>query len=171
VRHPDGSLICATVLSARLVTRLVRQLWRVRGRFEGQYAGVLSEIATALDTLIETNPVARAALRAYRLAMRALLAAAVLLVVAGLALELGLRDSTVAVVIGIVLIAIGLFVAWQWWIWSLGLRLLREHVDESRRVPPGELPGRFASLASEARPASSRVADELQRLAQSMRER
>jgi hypothetical protein len=159
------------VPSARLVTRLVRLLWRVRGQFEGRYDTVLSEIATALDTLIESNAVARTALRAYRLAMRALLAAAVLLVAAGLALEVSLRDSTVAIVIGIVLIGIGLFVGWQWRVWSAGLRFLREHVDESRRVPPGELPGRFADLAKQARPASSRVADGLQQLAQSLRER
>ncbi len=159
------------MLAARVLPRLLPLLWRARGRFEGQYAGVLSEIATAVDTLLESNAVARAAVRAYRLAMRALLVVAVLLIAAGVALALGLRDSTIAIVIGVLLAAAGAFVGWQWWIWSLGLRLLREHVDESRRVPPGELPARFADLAKQARPASSRVADELQKLAQLARER
>ena len=80
---------------------------------------------------------------------------------------IGIRSA----VLGALLAAVGLFVGWQWWIWSLGLRLLREHVEDSRRVPPGELPGRFADLARQARPASSRVADGLQQLAQSLRER
>jgi hypothetical protein len=159
------------VPSARVLPRLVRHLWRLRGRFEEQQGNLLSEIATAVDTVVDSNPVTRAALRAYRLAMRTLLLAALVGVLAGAALAIGFRDSTLGLVAGLVLIAGSLFLGWQWWLWSAGLRLLKEHVDPARRVPLRELPAHLVRLADEVRPTSGQVASELEELAGLVRDR
>jgi hypothetical protein len=145
-------------------------VWRLRGRLEAQRTGVLTELATALDSVLNAHPLGRAALGAYRLAMRALLAAAVLFVLAGAALGIGLRDSTFAVVVGIALAAGGVFLGWQWWTWSLGLRFLRAHTDPARRVPPSQLPGRFAQLARDTRPTSASLSRELDELGRALRD-
>jgi len=166
VRRPRYAPAVAAV---RVLPRLVRHVWRTRNRLERQREGLVSEIATALDSLLSAHAVGRGALAAYRLAMRTLLVAAILFLVAGAALAVGLRDSTVAVVIGILLAVGGGVLGWQWWTWSIGLRFLRRNVDPARRVPPGELPGRLTRLAAEARPTSETVARELDELGRALR--
>ena len=157
-----------TVPTAKLLPRIVRHVWRLRRRLEGPQAALTSELATALDSLIQATSLGRAALRTYRLAMGFVLVVAILLVAAGGGVELGFRDSSMGLVIGIVLIVLGLVAAWQWWTWSAGLRFLKEHVDPERKVPLAQLPSRFASLGREVAPTSATLGQELEELSRSL---
>ena len=154
--------------TAKLLPRIVRHVWRLRRRLEQQQAALTSELATALDTVIQATAIGRAALRTYRFVMGFVLAVAILLVLGGAGVELGFRDSTAGLIIGIVLIALGLFAAWQWWTWSAGLRFLKEHVEPERKVSIAELPGRFASLGREVMPTSETLGRELEELSRSL---
>jgi len=145
-------------------------VWRARNRLESHRDGLVAEIATAIDSVLDAHALGRGALAAYRLAMHAVLVAAIGFVVAGAALAAGLRDSTIAVVLGIALGVLGCFLGWQWWTWSIGLRFLKRNVDPARRVPPRELPGRFAALAAEARPTSATLSRELDELGRTLRD-
>ena len=156
--------------SIRVLPRVVRHVWRSRKRLEQQRDGLVSELATAIDSVLNAHVLGRSALTAYRLAMRTLLVAAILFVLAGAALAAGLRDSTIAVVVGIALAVGGCFLGWQWWTWSIGLRFLKQNVDPARQVPPRELPGRFAELATQARPTSETLSRELDELGRALRD-
>jgi hypothetical protein len=92
------------------------------------------------------------------------------MVLAGAALAIGLMDSTIALVLGAALAALGLFLGWQWWTWSAGLRFLRAHVDPTRAVPAAELPARFSQLARDAAPTSATVARELDELGRALQD-
>ncbi len=144
----------AAVASIRVLPRVVRHVWRSRERLERQRDGLVSELATAIDSVLNAHVLGRSALTAYRLAMRTLLVAAILFVLAGAALAAGLRDSTIAVVVGIALAVGGCFLGWQWWTWSIGLRFLKQNVDPARQVPPAS--SRAASPSSRRRRAPRR---------------
>lgn len=122
-------------------------------------------MATALEAVIESNAVTRAGFTAYRATMRTLVAIAVVDVVAGVVLILVFRDSPLGLILGGFLIACAAVVLWWQYVWSAGLRFMKEHVDPARRVPVSELPARLAALAKEADPISTRLADELGALA------
>jgi hypothetical protein len=156
------------VPTAKLLPRIVRHVWRLRGRLAGPQAALTAELATALDTVIQATPIGRAALRTYRIAMGFVLVVAIALALAGAGVELGFRDSSAGLVVGIVLIALGVWAAWQWWTWSAGLRFLKEHVDPARKVPLAQLPSRFASLGREVAPTSETLGRELEELSRSL---
>jgi hypothetical protein len=147
------------------MARLLRMLWRFRGALATGRSGFTGEIATALDTLIRSNPVTRAGMRGYRLAILVLIIFAITEAAVGLAVAITFGDTTFGLVIGAVLIVGALVTGWQAWIWAAGLRFLREHADPARRVPMSELPSRLKSLADEAAATSAPLAEALRGVA------
>ena len=174
VRTDPADRFCtiAAVPTAKLLPRIVRHVWRLRGRLERQQAALTSELATALDTRHPGDAARprRAAHLPARDGLRARDRDPARLA-GGLGVELGFRDSTAGLVIGIVLIGLGLFAAWQWWTWSAGLRFLKEHVDPARKVSLSELPSRVASLGREVTPTSAKLGQELEQLSRSLDDR
>lgn len=149
----------------RALLRLLRGLWRYRGRLEQHHRAWLVEAATAVHTVLHGRLVGRAALTAYRLAMRLLLGIAVLLLlVAALPLLLaGVEWWSVALAL---VPAIGAVVAsWYWFVWGAALRMLDEYADTTRQVPLRELPARLRELASEGKGLASVPKDLLRDLA------
>jgi hypothetical protein len=151
--------------------RLIRAVWRYRSALEAHGEQYVGELATAVRGTIDVTPAGRLALRAYRLAMRALVAGALLLV--GLAVLAGVLarglplPATVAIVV--VPAALALLVGWWWLTWGAPLRWLDEYA-----APPGtqalaDAPARLGELLAKTRGMAdvpARVREELDELAQ-----
>lgn len=149
--------------------RLLRAVWRYRGRIEAHGAAYQVELATSVRTALDARAVGRAALGGYRLAMRALISAAIALVVLALlvaALLWQLEPWFALLALPVLLGAAALL----WWrfTWGAPLDWLTEHADPEREVPLRELPTRLRALAAEARDIANvpeRLSDELDALA------
>ncbi|MCW2923579.1 MAG: hypothetical protein JWM98_983 [Thermoleophilia bacterium] len=154
---------------ARSTFRLLRALWRYRGKIEAHGDQYQAELATAVHTTLDQRLVGRTALGAYRLAMRALLVGAVVLVLVAvlLAVVLWRVEHWAAAFSLLVLIPAGLL---AWWriSWGAPLDWLDEHADPARTVSITELPASLRRLAAESRRVAdipARIGDELDELA------
>lgn len=156
-------------MAARSTVRLLRALWRYRGRIEAHGGQYQAELATAVHTTLDQRRVGRTALGGYRLAMRALVVGAVLLILLAVLLAVLLwRVDHRGALVGIVPLVPAGFLTWWRFAWGAPLDWLDEHADRSRTVTIAELPASLRRLAAESRRIAdipARIGDELEELA------
>ena len=149
----------------RAAVSLLRGLWRYRGQLEDHHRAWLVEAATAVHTVLHRRLLGRAALAAYRMAMRVLLAACVLcILLAILPLVVAGFEWWAVALAAIPAVGAGL-TAWYWFVWGAALRMLDEYADPTREVAIRDLPARLRELAAEGKELATVPASLLRDLA------
>jgi hypothetical protein len=151
--------------------RLIRAVWRYRSALEAHGEQYVGELATSVRGTIDVTIAGRLALRAYRLAMRALIVGVLILVALAMLAGVLARGLPLpaTVVIMAVPTALALLVGWWWLAWGAPLRWLDEHA-----APPGtqslsDAPARLVELLAKTRgmvDVPARVREELDALAE-----
>lgn len=156
-------------LSSSRTIRLLRAIWRYRGRIADHGAAYQTELAVTVRSALEERRLGAIGLAGYRLAMRALLWAAIFALVVAVALGLGLwQVRHELAIIALLPLAGAALLGWWRLSWGAPLDWLSEFDDPSRTVSAHDLPARLQALASETRGianAPARIADELDALA------
>jgi len=148
----------------RALAHTLKQLYHYRGRLEEHQRAWLVEVATAVNTTVRARRVGRAALATYRLVVRVLAVAALMLMGLAVVLLITLgRDHWWAVALAVPPLVGGLGAGWLWFTWGAALRVLDEYADPARELALTELPGRLRDMAKTDGPAAAAVPAELLR--------